>query len=97
MRLKVGPRKLWRVITTYSYICGMAVARSGKKVSPVPRDKALDAYTGQWVAIKDGVVVAHGRSSRDVVRQLHKMGAAGKGAVLHRAASPDEPLAVGLG
>ncbi len=66
------------------------------KVNPIPRDKALDSYAGQWVALKDGVVVAHGSSSRDVVRQLKRMGTDGKDAVLHRAASDDEALSVGL-
>jgi hypothetical protein len=75
----------------------MGVARRGSRISPVPRDRALDAYAGQWVALKDGAVIAHAASSRDVVRQLKRMGAAGEGAVLHRAASDDEPLSVGLG
>jgi uncharacterized cupin superfamily protein len=75
----------------------MGVARRGNKVDPIPRDRALDAYAGQWVALKDGVVIAHAASSRDVVRELKRMGPGGEGAVLHRAATEDEPLSVGLG
>jgi Family of unknown function (DUF5678) len=71
--------------------------RDAHQIQPIPRDRALDSYAGEWVALKDGVVIAHAASSRDVVRQLKAMGPAGKGAVLHRAATEDEPLSVGLG
>ena len=97
LSIKIKPDQLCRVVSERPYSRYMGVARRGNKVNPVPRDEALDAYAGEWVALKDGVVIAHGPSSRDVVRQLKNMGPAGKGAVLHRAATRDEPLSVGLG
>jgi hypothetical protein len=89
--------RLWRVACRAGYRRGMAIARKSRPIQPARRPSALEAYAGQWVAVKDGVVIAHAPNSRDVVRQMRLMGPAAEGAVLQRAAQPDEALAVGLG
>lgn len=88
---------VWRSSGQTPYRRVMGIARRGKRVQPVPRLQALDEYAGQWVAVKNGRVIAHSPSSREVVRQLRRMGPEAKGAVLQRAATPTEALAVGLG
>jgi len=66
-------------------------------VEPVPRPAVLDEYQGEWVAVLDGQVVAHSISSREVVRQLKRLGESAEDAVLMRSAAPTDALAVGLG
>jgi Family of unknown function (DUF5678) len=95
--MKILRRCLWRVACLAKYRCGMGVARKSPRIQPVRRSSVLDEYAGQWVAVKDGQVIAHGRNSRDVVRQMRQMGPAAEGAVLQRAPEPTEALAVGLG
>ena len=94
-----GPRQnlLWRVAGMGKYRRGMGVARRSPRIKPVRRPSVLDEYAGQWVALKDGRVIAHGDNSRDVVRQMRQMGQTAEGAVLQRAPEPTEALAVGLG
>jgi len=88
---------LWRLPRLRPYLGGMGVARRGQRVDPIPRAQALDKHAGEWVAIKDGQVIAHSPSSREVVRQMRGLGTAAEGAILQRAATPTEALAVGLG
>lgn len=38
-----------------------------ERFAPVKRNPALKPYEGQWVAVKDGVVVAHAASSVELV------------------------------
>lgn len=74
------------------------IAPRGPRIPPVPRDPALDRHVGEWVAIKDGRVIAHGPNARDVVQQMRQLPAEQrKGAVLQRSARPTEALAIGLG
>lgn len=68
-----------------------------RRVRPIKHDPALDEYAGEWVAVKDGEVIAHSADSRGVVRQLRTRPDGGQGAVVHRVATSAEPLAVGLG
>ncbi|MGI8628110.1 MAG: DUF5678 domain-containing protein [Geodermatophilaceae bacterium] len=75
----------------------MSVARRPDRVEAVRRPDVLDGYVGEWVALKDGRVIAHSPSSREVVRLMRKMGGEAHGAVLQRAARETEALAVGLG
>jgi len=81
---------------------GVVLARYGRdmtegRVQPIKHDPVLDEYAGQWVAVKDGRVVAHSVDSRGVVRQLRTRKDGGRGAVVQRVATAAEPLAVGLG
>jgi Ni/Co efflux regulator RcnB len=67
------------------------------RIQPAKRPAALDDYAGQWVALKDGRVIAHSPDARTVVREMRRMGRAAEGAVLQRASRPADALAVGLG
>jgi len=61
----------------------MVVAERGDLLAP-----DLDKNRGEWVAIKDGKVVAAGKSAVEVVQQLQDRKISG--AALHRVAtSPD--------
>lgn len=88
---------LWRVACLARYRSGMGIARKSTPIRPARRPSTLDQYPGEWVALKDGVVIAHGPDSRDVVRQMRQMGPDAEGAVLQRSAQAEEALAVGLG
>jgi len=88
---------IWRAPGRLSYLRGMGIGRRSTRLEPVRRPSVLDEYAGEWVAIKDGRVIAHSPSSRQVVRQMRKLGPAAEGAVLQRSATPTEALAVGLG
>lgn len=90
-------RQLWRAAGASAYRRGMARPRPTPRLVPVPREKALSAHPGEWVAVKEGRVIAHHSSSREVVRMLRAQGRAAEGAVLHRSAQPTEAIAVGLG
>lgn len=65
---------------------------------PAYTQPALDRHVGEWVAIKDGKVIAHGPNARHVVQQMRQLPAEqSRGAVLQRSARPTEALAIGLG
>ncbi len=96
-RSEILRRWLWRVVCLATYSCGMGVSRRSPRITPVRRSSVLDEYAGQWVAVKDGRVIAHSYNSREVVRQMRRLGEAAEGAVLQRAPEPTEALAVGLG
>ena len=38
-----------------------------RRIGPVRRNPALDEYEGEWVAVKNGKVVAHAPRSTDLV------------------------------
>lgn len=95
--LELIQRTVWRVACQLPYFRGMGVARRGRKLRPIERSAVLDKHVGEWVAVKDGVVIAHSTSSREVVRLMRQMGPVSKGAVLQRVAEPTDALAVGLG
>jgi hypothetical protein len=89
--------KLWRASVDDGYLGDVGVARRSNRVDPVPRPEVLDEYQGEWVALLEGQVIAHSVSSREVVRQLKRLGSRGEDAVLMRSAAPSDALAVGLG
>jgi len=67
-----------------------------ERVEPVRRNQELDAaYLGQWVAVKDGSVVAHSQHPSGLVNQLRGLGDEAKGAVVQRIPVPGEPLYLG--
>lgn len=90
-------RSIWRVACMAKYRRGMGIARTGPRIRPAKRPAALDEYAGQWVALKDGRVIAHSPDPRTVVHEMRRMGRAAEGAVLQRASKPTDSLAVGLG
>jgi hypothetical protein len=90
-------RSLWRRVNRSNYSRDMGIARGKGRMPAVPRPTSLDRYAGQWVAVKDGKVVAHARRSREVVAKMQALGSSADGAVLQRAAAPTDAVAVGLG
>lgn len=75
----------------------MGVARSGGRVEPERRLSDLDEFEGQWVAVKDGQVVAVAATSRALVYEVHKLGESGKGAVAQYVAPPTAAFMIGVG
>jgi Family of unknown function (DUF5678) len=97
----IGPnllrRSIWRVPCFAKYRRGMGIARSGPRIEAAKRPAVLDDFPGQWVALKDGRVIAHSPDPRTVVREMRRMGTSAEGAVLQRAPRPSDAVAVGLG
>lgn len=58
------------------------------RCAPVRRSAALAAYEGEWVAVKDGVVVAHSLSDIGLVPLVRALGKAGEGAVVEFVSPP---------
>jgi hypothetical protein len=90
-------RLVWCFDAVAKYTQNMSVARRGPRIEPVKRPANLDKFAGQWVAVKDGQVIAHSPDPRSVVREMRGMGQLAEGAALQRAPRPSEALAVGLG
>lgn len=71
------------------------IGRRAPRVAPVRREKALDAYVGRWVAIKDGIVVMTGASSTELANGLRHAGI--RDALAQYVPPPSEAYRVGLG
>ncbi|MCA0331934.1 MAG: DUF5678 domain-containing protein [Actinobacteria bacterium] len=65
--------------------------------TPEPRPAELDQFTGKWVAVKDGVVVACANNARELVPMLHELGEAGRGAVAQYVPFPSDAVMIGVG
>lgn len=87
-----GPR--WR-----AYLRSMAKRRRSDPVEPERRLPELDNWTGLWVAVKDGKVVAAASTSLELVDALHKLRpvGAGKGAVAQYVPKPTDDVMIGVG
>lgn len=73
------------------------IGRRGPRLDLIPRDPAVAAFPSQWVAVKDGRVIAHHPKASEVAKALLEMGEAGEGAVLQRSAGLLEAVAIGMG
>ena len=73
------------------------MARECDPIEPLPRVAAIDQYTGQWVAVKDGRVVASAIRSRDLVALVRAMGEDGADATVEFVAGLSDSFRVGLG
>lgn len=85
---------LWRIARPSSYLRGM---RGSRHVEPERRLAVLDDWQGKWVAVKDGKVVAAAHNSRDLVPELRKLGAAGRGAVAQYVTPKSDTIVIGVG
>jgi hypothetical protein len=56
------------------------------------RERLLDAYENQWVAVFDGRVVANGRSLDSVLKMLKKMGVPPEEAFIQRVDREEQTL-----
>lgn len=73
------------------------IGRRGPRLDVTPRDPGLADFAGQWVAVKDGRVVASHPKASEVAKALLALGEDGEGAVLQRVAGPMEAVAIGMG
>jgi hypothetical protein len=86
---------MWRVLDGYRR--DVSVHRRPDRPIPIePKNKDLDRYVGQWVAIHEGGIVAFAPTASNLAVRLRELGLAG----VARAEYVPEPVAgykVGLG
>jgi hypothetical protein len=64
---------------------------------PLPYLRELDRYVSQWVAVKDGHVVAFADDSTALALRLRELGANGRGAVMQFVQPEADAYIVGVG
>jgi len=79
------------------YLDDMGIARSSGPIEPLSRPAGIDNYAGQWVAVKDGRVVAAAPRARDLVILVREMGEEGADATVELVALPSDGFMVGVG
>lgn len=87
----------WHVLSPLAYLRGMASRRGRRRVEPERALPGLDQWSGMWVAVKDGRVIAAAHNSRDLVPMVRDLGEAGKGAVAQFAPPHADEIIVGVG
>lgn len=85
-------RRLRRVTRLQGYRRAMA-----KQWEPERRPAELSEFVGQWVAVKDGHVIAAANNARELVPRLHALGDRGKGAVAQYVPYPSDSVMIGVG
>ena len=88
---------LWRVLSPLAYFRGMGTRRDRRRVEPERALPGLDRWSGMWVAVKDGKVVAAAHNSRDLVPMVRDLGEAGRGAVAQFVPPHTDEIVVGVG
>jgi hypothetical protein len=88
---------LWRVLSPLAYFRGMATRHGRRRVEPERALPGLEQWSGMWVAVKDGKVVAAAHNSRDLVPMVRELGEAGKGAVAQFVPPHTDEIVVGVG
>ena len=74
------------------------IRRSPRSLDPIRRLPDLDRWTGMWVAIKDGSVIAAEETSRALAYRLRQMGPPAAGAVTEFVRpGHEDSYAVGVG
>jgi hypothetical protein len=68
-----------------------------RRVEPERALPGLDQWSGMWVAVKDGKVIAAAHNSRDLVPMVRELGEAGKGAVAQFVPPHTDEIVVGVG
>ena len=89
--------RLWRALSPLAYFRGMATRRGPRPVEPERALPGLDQWSGMWVAVKDGKVIAAAYNSRDLVPMVRELGEAGKGAVAQFVPPHTDEIVVGVG
>ena len=89
--------RLWCGISRVAYFRGMARRRQTRRVEPERALPGLDRWSGMWVAVKDGKVIAAAYNSRDLVPRVKELGEAGRGAVAQFVAPHTDEIVVGVG
>lgn len=75
----------------------MATRRGRRRAEPERALPGLDQWSGMWVAVKDGKVIAAAHNSRDLVPMVRELGEAGKGAVAQFVPPHTDEIVVGVG
>jgi hypothetical protein len=75
----------------------MGHGRRERRVEPERALPELERWTGMWVAVKDGKVVAAAYNSRDLVPEVRKLGEAGRGAVAQFVPPHTDEIVIGVG
>jgi hypothetical protein len=86
--------RLWRVARRVAYVRGM---RRTRHVEPERALPGLDKWSGMWVAVKDGKVIAAAYNSRDLVPMVNELGEAGRGAVAQFVPPRTDEIVIGVG
>ena len=89
--------RLWRVLSPLTYLRAMATRHGRRRVEPERALPGLDQWSGMWVAVKDGKVIAAAHNSRDLVPMVRELGEAGKGAVAQFVPPHTDEIVVGVG
>jgi len=95
----MGMRRAWSRAFRRRYGSRMGLARHPRvpPEAPIRRPQDLDQFVGEWVAIKDGQVIARAASSRQLVYEVRRLGNRGRGAVAQYVAPPGDSHMVGVG
>jgi hypothetical protein len=80
-----------------AYVCGMERTRRNRHVEPERTLPGLDRWSGMWVAVKDGKVIAAADNSRDLVPKVRELGEAGRGAVAQFVPPHTDDIVIGVG
>jgi len=86
--------RLWRVAWRVAYVRGMGRTRHVEPERALP---GLDKWSGMWVAVKDGKVIAAAYNSRDLVPMVKELGEAGRGAVAQFVPPRTDEIVIGVG
>jgi hypothetical protein len=90
-------RRSWRVAWRVAYRRGMGSGHRTRHVEPERALPGLDQWSGMWVAVKDGKVIAAAHNSRDLVPMVRQLGEAGRGAVAQFVAPHTDEIVIGVG
>ena len=89
--------RLWRVAWCLAYRCGMGSRQRARRVEPERALPGLEQWSGMWVAVKDGKVIAAAHNSRDLVPMVKELGEAGHGAVAQFVPPRTDEIVIGVG
>lgn len=73
------------------------VPRPQDRIRALPAPEGLDQWVNQWIALKDGRVIAAAAKSSELGYRLHKMGPAAEGAVMQFVRPSSDGFIVGVG
>jgi hypothetical protein len=91
------PGRSWRVAWRVAYRRGMRFGRRTRRVEPERALPGLDQWSGMWIAVKDGKVIAAAHNSRDLVPMVRQLGEAGRGAVAQFVPPHTDEIVIGVG
>lgn len=89
---------MWRIIRRVASLWGYRRdMEPGWQPERGPAELYGPEFAGKWVAVKDGKIIACANNARDLVPQLHEMGASAHGAVAQYVPYPSDAIMIGVG